>query len=722
MTLSASLFTSAAIAETVLPATTSWIGNTYGFGDGAWTQIDIRAIAVTPDGKVYTNAPWDESGAEASVYQDGRMLGFAGGTHGWGNLGGNAVAVNGKYAYIAIGVGNERGRLVSPGIWPEKGRQWFGISRRALGDTKQAAPFRAAPALAGNGRADGGRARMAASFLTVNDVPTGTKAEVGGLAADERTLFSTNPTRDAVDVFDAETMEKKGTWSVHEPGRIELAGDGTLWLLADTLAGPARLAHYRADGRKLDDAPALPANSEAVDVAVDAKGRVLVADNGPRQQILIYSKGTEGYALSGSLGERGGIFSGIAGRPGPQRFNGLTGVGADRAGNIYVSMNGIGPRHDTIGAGLGAVLESYAPDGRLRWQVQGLLFVDGAWIDPARPNSVYTGNKRFELDLSKPAGREWTYAGFLSNRFRYPDDPVFRTDQWPGMPMARRLDGRTFLYLTDMYADHLKIYRFDPKRDGEIAIPSGLLAGRARPVDKVPNKPPGGEWIWRDANGNGRFDDGEFEMNTTGKGKAGGWGWWVDTNGDIWRTSDVRGIHRFRYGGLDKAGNPIYAYSKLTTYPVPQPFTALRRSMYEPQTDTLYVSGYTADAMPQAGINKEVGRVLVRYDKWSTGAPVVRYTIALPWQPDAKPILTLIGITVEGRYLFAVEPVGKIHVYDKETGREVGVMSPGPEVGRASGWVDVPFGISAAKRANGEYLVFVEEDASGKVLMYRWKP
>lgn len=116
MTLSASLFTSAAIAETVLPATTSWIGNTYGFGDGAWTQIDIRAIAVTPDGKVYTNAPWDESGAEASVYQDGRMLGFAGGTHGWGNLGGNAVAVNGKYAYIAIGVGNERGRLVSPGI------------------------------------------------------------------------------------------------------------------------------------------------------------------------------------------------------------------------------------------------------------------------------------------------------------------------------------------------------------------------------------------------------------------------------------------------------------------------------------------------------------------------------------------------------------------------------------------------------------------------------
>ena len=68
--------------------------------------------------------------------------------------------------------------------------------------------------------------------------------------------------------------------------------------------------HVRADGRKLDDAPALPEGTDAVDVAVDAKGRVLVADNGPRQQILIFSKGGKGYAPSGTLGERGGIFAG----------------------------------------------------------------------------------------------------------------------------------------------------------------------------------------------------------------------------------------------------------------------------------------------------------------------------------------------------------------------------------------------------------------------------
>ena len=121
-----------ASAETVLNAKTSWIGNTFGFGDGTWTQINITAIAVSPDGKVYTNAPWDESGAEASTYQNGKMLGFAGGTHGWGAGGGNAIAVNQHYVFMAVALGNERGHLVGQGIWPQKGKQWFGISRRKI--------------------------------------------------------------------------------------------------------------------------------------------------------------------------------------------------------------------------------------------------------------------------------------------------------------------------------------------------------------------------------------------------------------------------------------------------------------------------------------------------------------------------------------------------------------------------------------------------------------
>ncbi len=705
------------LAAPPLNVTTSWIGNTFGYGQGTWTQINITAIAVTPDGKVFTNAPWDESGGEISAYQDGKSLGFAGGTHGWGGQGGNAVALNHRYLYAAVGVSNEKGHLVGGGVWPDKGRQWFGITRRPLDEPKRAAAFQASP------QPLNPHAQLASAFLKIADVPTGQHADVGGLAATDTLLYVSNTSMNRIEVYDANSMQRKSQFDVHEPGRIALAADGSLWVLTGTVNDRApRVAHYSPDGKLIGDTLELPADTQAVDLAVDPSQRILVADNGPRQQILIYARNGRSYAASGTLGERGGIFSGVAGRPGPGRFNGLTGVGTDAKGNIYVSTNGIGPKHDTIGAGLGATLESYAADGKRQWIVEGLLFVDGAWMDPARPNSVYTGNKRFELDLSKPPGQDSKYVGFLSNRFKYPDDPVFHTDQWPGLPTARQLNGHTFLYLTDMYADHLKIYRFDPQRDGETAIPSGFIAGRERPVLHVPNAPPGGDWIWRDVNGNGAFDTDEYTRNPGREKLGGGWGWWIDTRGDIWRARDEKGIWRFRFGGLDAKGNPIYSYDKLDKYAIPAPFTEVHRAIYEPETDTLYVTGYTADAPHDPGFWKEAGRVLVRYDKWSSGHPEQRYVLRLPWDPKAKPPVTPAGLTVEGQYLFVVEPAGNVHVFDKTSAKEIGTFGPGAEVGNASGWVDVPFGITAHRQPNGEYLIFVEEDARGKVLMYRWKP
>ena len=67
------------------------------------------------------------------------MLGFAGGTHGSGNSGGNAISINQRYAYVAVGVGNGKGHLVGQGVWPDIGRQCYGISRREIGDTSRVA-------------------------------------------------------------------------------------------------------------------------------------------------------------------------------------------------------------------------------------------------------------------------------------------------------------------------------------------------------------------------------------------------------------------------------------------------------------------------------------------------------------------------------------------------------------------------------------------------------
>ena len=54
----------------------------------------------------------------------------------------------------------------------------------------------------------------------------------------------------------------------------------------------------------------------------------------------------------------------------------------------------------------------------------------------------------------------------------------------------------------------------------------------------------------------------------------------------------------------------------------------------------------------------------------------------------------------------------------------MGVFDPGETVGgnKNTGWMDVMTGITAHRRNDGEYLVFVEEDYKAKVLLYRWKP
>ncbi len=57
-------------------------------------------------------------------------------------------------------------------------------------------------------------------------------------------------------------------------------------------------------------------------------------------------------------------------------------------------------------------------------------------------------------------------------------------------------------------------------------------------------------------------------------------------------------------------------------------------------------------------------------------------------------------------------------------GQPLGAFDPGPAVGGVenTGWIDILTGISVRRRADAEYLVFVEEDYRAKVLLYRWKP
>ncbi len=709
---------------------TSWVGNTWGYANRRWMQIDVEAIAVAPSGDVFTNALWDEGGGELGHYRDGQLLGYGGGSHGWGMLGGDAIAVNDRYVFAAQVVESIGTALAAVKNLPPEGVRWYGVTRRSREDFTQGVPFVGAMFWPGTSLA----------FRLIAQSPDREDGAIRGLAADNRNLFVSNPLANRVEIFDAESMQPAGGFAVRNPGKLALAPDGSLWIIERGRTDGARsVVHHARNGRRLAEL-ALPADAVPVDVALDARGRLLVADNGPRQQVLIFSAGasTSGanldtnrndmkapMQLAATLGESGGLYAGRRGATGPLRFNGLTGVGVDRAGNVVVSMNGIGPRARAgspgPGNGDGAVLESYTPDGRQRFSLQGLLFVDGAQFVDGDPPSVYSGSKRFTLDLSRPAGREWSYAGYTVDRFRYPYDPFLHLKQGQrGTPIVRDVDGHRLMFTLDMVSSYLRIYRF--AAHSETAIPSGLFAPSHIDGAWPPNQPARGEWIWRDTAGKGRFAAADFDQPDNGTDGPRLTGWWVDTRGDVWQGTVADGIRRFPLQGFDASGNPVYRYTSMQRFAMPAPFTRITRLIYDAATDTMFVAGSTA-ARPFIEHNwNSASSTLARYDHWLSGKPALRYTIDLPdhGPPDVQGIN---GIAAAGDYLFAVETMtGIVRVYDRDTGHDVGRLAPGPEVGDASGMIDESMPITAHRLPDGEILVFVEEDWHGKALMYRFTP
>ncbi|KAE8756389.1 hypothetical protein FSO04_29195 [Paraburkholderia madseniana] len=706
-----------ASAQSQLTYTTSWIGNSFGFGDGKWMQQDIQAISVGADGTVYTNAPWDESGSEIAAYRAGDKIAVAGSTHGWGAAGGDAVATNHTYLYAAMSIGNENNGLVGAD-YPPANQTWFGVTRRTLANLAAGAPFAGGIGNSANATKN--------SFLLLDTVTTGTDAGIRGMAATDTELYVADTINSRILVFDAASMQRLRSWSVPSPGRIAIDTDSTLWVMSGVSSGNLSILHYAANGTALSGTLTLPAGAVPTDIAITPSGQILVADNGPSQQIRVYNKDASGQPQAAApIGTRNGIFHPVKGVPGNWRFNGITGIGLDPAGNLYVAQNGEGPRPlGSASVGQGAVLESYVYSTHaLNWRLYGLTFVDSAAFDPATPNSVYTGSKRFTLDYSQPVGHEWSYAGFTLDRFDYPDDPAFHEPRGVrGEPMVRRINGQPFLYTLDPGAHYLNVYRFDAAH-AEMAIPSGLLAQNPLPGTWPAAQPTYGEWLWRDSNGNGAVDASEISSNPSTGSTVGNGFWWVDTPGNVWLATPTSGIREMPLQGLDSAGNPIYTYASSKMFAMPQPFTRIARIVYIAETDTMYISGFTS-AIPWDSTHwKEAGPVLARYDNWSSGTPAQQYTVSLPWNTQTNPQTTTVGVAVAGNYVFIAELyTAKVDVYDARTGQAVGYMTPGASVGNTSGWVDVYLGISAVQRGNGEYVVLLEDDARAKILMYRWTP
>lgn len=668
--------------------TTSWIGNSFGGGD-KWVQIKIEDMQVDGEGKVYTNSIWDEAGREVGIYHNGNIIGKAEDLHGWGRHGGKAIAIDRKYIYVAM---QQSAEINVNGDYPTSGTTWYCVRRYNL--SGKTAPFPM-----GRGWDN--------SMLIVS-----TKGAITGLATANQRLYVSDAAANLIRIYDTNNFGKQiDYFTVSHPSKITIDKNKNLWIIQENTS---KILHYSPEGKQLSGT--INNAGKPTAVVVDRKGRLLVADNGMRQQILIYNVSHQPNLIE-TLGTHGGVYADTPGIITDTKLYDLSGVGVDLKGNVYVNSGLHG----------GTDLRKFSPSGKLQWQLLGLHFVDNVDINPLTDGlDVFAKQEHFRMDYSKPVGKQWRYQAYTLNPFKYPQDPRLHTS--PTSVFFRVIQGKPFIFLTDMYNSFLEIYRFNSKTDGEIAIPAGMFVGtngkggKAIPGEWLTTQPNKGEWIWSDHNGNGAFEQGEYDSNYDYPYIG---GWWVDSQGDIWktlRTHDRMGIRHYPLQGIDAKGNPIYSYSTMEKQKTPNIFTDLRRIEYIPETDTMYLSGFTKELPASRDNSKWYGSELVRYDNWNTSHPQQRWRLQVPYNPQAIPELLTASMSVAGNYVFLVTfKKAKVYIYQASTGKLVTTLKPGKELASESGWIDIPYGIRAVCRSNGEYLVFVEEDWKGKVVFYKLK-
>jgi hypothetical protein len=520
-----------------------------------------------------------------------------------------------------------------------------------------------------------------------------------------------------VTVYDRDSLSRKRAFPL--PGAAALAPDasGNLW--ASSTSG---IVHLDPAGHSLG--PGL-GHAAAAALAIDPRGRLVVGEGAPDHRVLVLDVSGSPPRAVDTVGERGGVYAGpVSGRQGALRFNRITGVGADAGGHLFVAGDG-------DGADLRR-LSRTAAGWTMDWQLLGIEYIDSAAADPSIPDAsvVFTAHERFLMNWSRPAGQQWSWVATTFDPTRYPHDPRTR----PAMalsPSVHVIAGHRLLALTGQGPEGinvLSILRFAP--NSEIAVPSVVIANHPTfkdpehpaPDDWPPNQPRDWTgWIWRDVNGDGQFDAGEYqaEQGPTGDVFGESWGWEIDDNGDLWQAFTDGSIDRIRLQGFDPVGNPIYSRRDIgvVRYDPPPELRAaggVQRLHYVASSDTMYLAGYHT-AKPEAAWGA-VGDSVLRYDHWERGPRTLRWRSSVPFRWDEQ--ISVAMAVASDRVVVGEQKSAALRVFDANSGALLQTVGPGPEVGRYSGWLDIPYALHAARRLDGSYVIFAEEDAGAKVLVY----
>ncbi len=741
-TLATATFGNVSVKPLQLPYTTSWLGNSHAAMD-TYMQHWIEGLYVETDtGLIFTNSLWDEGTREGGIYRpdNGNPYSKIQNIHATGRYG---VVANDDYIYTTAFKN-----------FPDDPVSYIRrFTRFGYED-----PF---DPIEGNWM-----------YLSEGD-------NLFGIAAspDGQTLYVSDTDNDRILLVDAYLMSQTGQWNnIDNPGALALDTvnypAGAIWITQRAQGGtPASVILCDLSGNRLS----IGGGMEISDVgdprglAVHpVTGNLYIADYSQRNQLLIHN--ANGNRI-GTFGAEGGVYvatsagqTGSPTSPGeihPYKLNGPTGIGFDYnvsapgEVNMYIATNGPPVTHDDEGTG--ASLRKYhwnnaGQQWDMVWENMALEFVDGADACLATDGvDVYTKHAHYTMDYNQSPGHEYTYKGFTLDPWLYPEDWRNREgltapegqsgilEYYPGARirnqsavMIREILGQQFMFLEDQGANGLSIYKH--KDNTELFIPSGRIA---RPGANKPDA-----YIWRDANGNFEKDyPAEFEI---GAPEPDGdiWGWYVDRDGNMWTGGVDTGIRRYRVGtGLDPHGNPVYTYSAMDQWSLPDEFvdtrldhdadgdgnfandTGAKRIVYFNSTDTLFIAGFTNDNPKTGPETTSIGTEIIRYDNW-TGSRSVAWRALVPYVPTPGNV----GANVFGSCFDAYNELvvvgmftsSDILVYKTSNGQYLTTLQPGPEIAGSHSWLETPRAVSLFQRsATDEYLCFAHDEGQNKILMFR---
>jgi hypothetical protein len=668
---------------------TSWVGNDFSNSLERYVTGVVHSMWVSPDGRVYTNAFYEEAGEATRIYttdgdiQDSifyRLAGFGGGGATEGSLTGETGNL---YIVYDLGlVGQHRVCRMDP---------------------------------------DGAGRSPDFTF-------TSSFTKIGGLAAGGGMLYLSDIDSDRILVASTATRSEVGSFAFTRPGPMAIDSRGDIWIIQRATdypisidpVYPAAVRCYHPNGtfsgREITDV--VNPTALCIDPTVD---RLLVCENGPDQNIRIYTGLDTAPAHTSSFGVVGGMFgSGTPGlvndlgNGGYARFSWPNGVGVDLAGNIYVSSGSIGTD-----------LRKFDAGGNLLWQRSGHPFTQCSDFDPTTDGEdMYGVRAHYALDYSEiEPGKEWSFVGQGHNPLG-PSGPIgfgfsgaIVRSFGPGNPRFLFQSGN------DSFTH---VFRYD----GEELIPCGRMSHAAADRD---------QW-WIDLDGDRVESPSELSTVLAPSGSMTG----ARVSTDVAENGDVSHLHAFyaasqagsgyvrhyRMLGLTPEGVPMYGVGsgEHEEIRVPPELVYALRHDYDQANDVMVLLGSDV-ADPAFG-----GLKLACWDDWSQPTRSLRWVRYLS-TPETSPDFLhfapypspegflYFAMDAAGDKVFLGELWGPIHVYDRSLGNEVIRLNPGPEVSGVMGWTDIWHGVRAFERSSGEFAV-TREDAGirSRNLLFRWTP